>query len=180
MAIALPAGTGTISGTITAAGADGTTARIYSGNASTTAVFSGNTATYSLKVPYGARVVTVAVPGYKTTTKLIHVGSAASDPTYSVTLPALGHKIDFITLASGSLSDGTKEATVLAILRDEEGRRIGNTSITWNAGSGSLIKCDTTTDAVGEAKAVIQYATGTVPTVEARANAISERCQVTQ
>lgn len=173
-------GTGTISGTITAAGADGKTARVFSGNASTTVVFSGNTATYSLKVSYGRRVVTVSLPGYKTTTKLVRVTSTDTDPVYNVALPSLGQKMDFITAASGSLADGTREANITAILRDEEGRRIGNATIAWNASNCTVFRCDTTTDAVGEAKAVIHHAPDTVPTVEVSTSAITERCQVTQ
>ncbi|MHB9036584.1 MAG: Ig-like domain-containing protein [Armatimonadota bacterium] len=173
-------GTGIVSGTITATGADGKTARVYCGNASTKVVFSGDTATYSLAVPYGRRVVTVALPGYKTTTKLVRVDGSASDPTYNVTLPALSMKIDFITVASGSLADGTQEVTITAILRDEEGRRIGNASITWNAGNSAVYRADSATDVIGEAKAVIRYAPGTAPAIEACAGAVTERCHVAQ
>jgi hypothetical protein len=161
-------GSGAISGTITAAGADGKTARVYSGNTSTTVVFSGDIAAYSLPISYGRRAVTVVVPGYKTTTKLIRVGASTSNPTYNVTLPTLAQKIDFIAAHSGSLADGTQETTLTAILRDDEGRRINNASIAWNVNAGQVFKADYVTDTVGEAKAVIRYAPGVSPSVAAQ------------
>lgn len=153
--MALP-GTGTISGTITAAGADGSSVRVYCGKASTTATFSGGTAHYSLNVPYGTYAVTASALGYKTTTKRVRVSSSTENPTKDISMPALERRIDIISKPRGTLADGTSETAVTVIVRDEEGRRFANVPVRWNLEGAALFTADTTTDAVGEAKAVVR------------------------
>ena len=148
-------GSGTISGTITATGADGKTVRVYCASASTTATFSGNTANYTLAVPYGDHAVTASILGYKTTTQLATVNSTTPvDIDFS--LSALQRRIDIVASPERIPPDGVSQMTITAIVRDEEGRRFGNESVTWNVDLGTVISSDSTTDAVGEARLVLQ------------------------
>ncbi len=152
---ATQAGSGTISGTITATGADGKTVKVYCASGSITATFSGNTANYTLAVPYGSHAVTVSMLGYKTITQLATVNSG-TPVDLDFTMPALQRRIDVVTSPWRIPPDGVSEMTVTAIVRDEEGRRFGNEPVTWNADLGTVISSDTTTDAVGEARLVLR------------------------
>jgi hypothetical protein len=166
---ALP-GTGTISGTITATGADGSSVRVYCGKASTTATFSGGTANYTLTAPSGTYAVTASALGYKTTTKRVVVSGRAANPALDFNMPVLQRRIDIISSPSGTLTDGTSETAVTVIVRDEEGRRFPNVSVSWNPAGATLYSADATTDAVGEAKAVIRRGvTAISPSVEIEA-----------
>lgn len=156
--ISTQSGSGTISGTITATGADGKTVRVYCASASTTATFSGNTASYALAVPYGDHAVTATMLGYKTTTQLATVNSGTPvDLDFS--LPTIQRKIDVVSSPWRVPPDGTSQMTITAIVRDEEGRRFSNESVTWNVDLGSVVSSDSTTDAVGEARLVLQAPT---------------------
>jgi hypothetical protein len=152
---ATQAGSGTISGTITATGADGKTVKVYCASGSTTATFSGNTANYTLAVPYGSHAVTVSMLGYKTITQLATVNSG-TPVDLDFTMPALQRRIDIVASPERIPPDGTSQMTITAIVRDEEGRRFGNESVTWDVDLGTVISSDTTTDAVGEARLVLQ------------------------
>jgi len=151
-------GSGTISGTITATGADGKTVKVYCASASTTATFSGNTANYTLDVPYGSHAVTATLLGYKTTTKLATV-SSGTPVNLDFTLSTLQRRIDIVASPKRIPPDGVSQMTVTAIVRDEEGRRFGNEAVTWNVDLGTVISADTTTDEVGEARLVLQAPT---------------------
>lgn len=148
-------GSGTISGTITATGADGKKVKVLCASKYTRATFSGNTANYTLAVPYGDHAVTASLPGYKTTTQLATVSSGTPiDLDFS--LPTLQRRIDVVVSPQRIPPDGVSEMTITAIVRDEEGRRFGNEAVTWNVDLGTVISSDTTTDAVGEAKLVLR------------------------
>lgn len=148
-------GSGIISGTITATGADGKTIRVYCASASTTATFSGNTANYSLSVPYGDHAVTASLLGYKTTTQLATV-SSGTPVDLDFTLTALERRIDVVCSPWRVPPDGTSQMTITAIARDEEGRRFGNELVDWDVDLGTVISSDATTNAVGEAHLVLQ------------------------
>lgn len=152
---ATQSGSGTISGTITATGADGKTVKVYCASKSTTATFSGTTANYTLSVPYGSHAVTASIIGYKTTTQLATVSSGTS-VDLDFTLSTIQRRIDVVASPWRIPPDGTSQTIVTAIVRDEEGRRYGNESITWNVDVGTVISSDATTDAVGEARLVLQ------------------------
>lgn len=156
--VSTQSGSGTISGTITATGANGKTVRVYCATASTTATFSGNTASYTLPVRYGSHAVTATLLGYKTTTQLATV-SSGTPVTLNFTLPALQRRIDVIASPWRIPPDGVSQMTIMAIVRDEEGRRFGNEAVTWSADIGTVISSDSTTDAVGEARLVLQAPT---------------------
>lgn len=148
-------GSGTISGTITATGADGKTVKVYCASASTTATFAGNTADYTLNVPYGDHAVTASMLGYKTNTQFATVNSG-TPVDRDFTLSTLERRIDVISSPERIPPDGVSEMTVTVIVRDEEGRRFGNEAVTWNVDLGTVISSDSTTDAVGEARLVLQ------------------------
>lgn len=148
-------GSGTITGTITATGASGKCVRVYCASASTTATFSGNTASYTLSVPYGDHAVTATVVGYKTITQLATV-SSGTPVTRNFTLPTLDKIIDVVPAQRRIAPDGTSETLVTAIVRDEEGRRIGGETITWGLDLGTLVSSESSTSAVGEATATVR------------------------
>ncbi|MDO8588232.1 MAG: Ig-like domain-containing protein [Armatimonadota bacterium] len=149
-------GSGTISGAITAAGANGKTVRVYCASKYTKATFSGDTANYTLSVPYGDHAVTGTIRGYKTTTQLATVNAGTPSVTRNFTLPTIQRRIDIVPSPSRVLPDGASQMTITAIVRDEEGRRFGNEAITWNVDLGTVIGADSSTDAVGEARLVLQ------------------------
>jgi hypothetical protein len=152
-------GNGTISGTITAVGADGKTIRVYCAKASTTATFSGNTASYTLDVPYGDHAVTTSLLGYKTTTQLAAVSSGSPTATCNFILSTLQRRVDVVSSPTRIPPDGVTTATIITIVRDEEGKRYANQPVTWNVDLGTIISSDATTNAVGEAKLVLQAPT---------------------
>lgn len=155
VSVSTQSGSGSISGTIAATGADGKTVRVYCASASTTATFSGSTANYTLDVPYGDHAVTTTMLGYKTTTQLATVNSGTPvDLDFSMS--TLQRRIDIVASPERIPPDGVSEMTVTAIVRDEEGRRFGNESVTWNVDLGTVVSSDSTTDAVGEARLVLQ------------------------
>lgn len=149
---------GTISGTITATGADGQTIRVYCASASTTATFSGSTANYTLHVPYGTHAVTASMLGYKTTAQYAVV-SSATPVDVDFTLATLERVIDIVSTPSRVPPDGTSQITITAIVRDEEGRRFADEPVTWGNDIGTPVSSDATTNAVGEASMVLQAAT---------------------
>ncbi len=153
--VSTQSGSGTISGTVTATGADGKTVRVYCASASTTATFSGNTANYTLAVPYGNHAVTATLLGYKTTTQLATV-SSGTPVDLDFTLSTLQRRIDVVASPWRIPPDGVSQMTITAIVRDEEGRRFGNEAVTWDVDLGTVISSDATTDAVGEARLVLQ------------------------
>lgn len=148
-------GSGTISGTITATGANGRTVKVYSASSSTTAVFTGNTANYTLNVTYGDHAVTASMLGYKTTTQFATINSG-TPVDLDFTLSTLQRRIDVVASPERIPPDGVSQMTVTVIVRDEEGRRFGNEAVTWNVDLGTVISSDVTTDAVGEARLVLQ------------------------
>mgnify|MGYP005857691919 CR=1 FL=1 len=125
---------------------------------STTATFSGNTANYTLDVPYGDHAVTTTLLGYKTTTQLATV-SSGTPVDLDFTLSTLQRRIDVVSSPWRIPPDGVSQMTVTAIVRDEEGRRFGNEAVTWDVDLGTVISSDATTDAVGEARLVLQAPT---------------------
>lgn len=160
-------GSGTISGTVTATGADGKTVRVYCGKASTTAVFSGNSATYTLTVPAGDHAVTASVVGYKTITQFATVTNS-QQTTKDFALTAIGNAVEMMVSPARVPPDGVSEITITAIAHDLEGRRLANESVSWNTDvpAGQIISADSQTDAVGEARMVVcastSACTGTV------------------
>ena len=122
-------GYGTISGTITATGADGMTARTSCAWGSAIAVFSGNTASYSnLSTPTGNIAVTASLPGYKTTTQLVTVTTGSN--TADFTLSSIQRVVDLVP-SPARVAPGGGDITITAIVRDEEGRRFGSEAVTW-------------------------------------------------
>lgn len=153
-----PGTTATVTGTITATGADGKTVRVFSGNSSTTATFTGNTASYTLHVPAGTSAVTASVIGYQTATQLVNPtnGQAVS---LSFTLSSIAKIVEITPASSRIAPDGVSETTVTAVVRDMEGKRIPNASVVWTIDRGALVNAETITNAVGEATATIRSST---------------------
>ncbi len=172
-------GQGTVSGTVTASGADGLTVKIYSTSDSTTATFVGDTASYSnLTLPEGDNAVTASVIGYKTTTQLVWVDNG-DDTVANFTLIPIPRIIDMVASPPRVPPDWASEITVTAIVRDEEGRRFGNEAITWDIDfdPARVVSADAATDAVGEARLVVRapdYAS--TATVTATCGGASGRC----
>lgn len=171
-------GSGTISGTITATGANGKTVKVYCVSASTTATFTGDTANYTLNVPYGDHAVTASMLGYKTTTQLATV-SSGTPVGRNFTLSALERRIDVVPLQKRIAPDGVSQTMVLAIVRDEEGRRLSGGTITWTTTDGNITPETSSVDDVGEAVATLTSSTDhTTSTVWAEMDGVSGGCYV--
>ena len=172
-------GIGTISGTVTAVGANGKTLKVTCGGVPVTATFVGDSASYTLPAPACAQAVTASVPGYMTTTKLVQVTNAQT-VTCNFTLSDIPNIIDVVASEERTAVNGMLETTVTAIHRDVEGRRISNGSITWSATPGTIVSSESTTNAVGEATAVIRSNTAYQETaVTATIGTLSNTCYIT-
>lgn len=168
-----PGATATVTGTITAAGANGKTVRVFAGTSSTTAAFSGNTASYSLTVRAGDNAVTASVIGYQTTTQLASVSNGQT-VTKDFTLASIARVIDVTPVQSRIAPDGVSETVVTAVVRDLEGRRISNAPISWDVDCGTLLDAESTTNAVGEATAIARSSTNhETATVTVHAGSVS-------
>lgn len=150
-----PGTSATVTGTIGANGANGKMVRVFSATSSTTATFSGNSASYSLPVPAGDSAVTASLVGYQTVTQLATVSNGQS-VTRHFTLPSIATVIEVTPTQSRIAPDGVSETMVTAVVRDMEGKRFPNVSVSWAVDIGTVVRSDAMTDAIGEAELVLR------------------------
>jgi len=100
----------------------------------------------------------ISLLGYKTTTQLATV-SSGTPVDLDFSLSTIQRRIDVVASPWRIPPDGVSQMTITAIVRDEEGRRFGNEAVTWDVDLGTVISSDATTDAVGEARLVLQAPT---------------------
>lgn len=167
-------GTGTISGTLTAQGADGQTARVYCGNSCSTVKFVGDTTSYELRIPAGKHAVTATLPGYKTTTQVAVIDGNTSHQDINFTLGKSEMVVDLVVDSAQVLSSGNKEVVFKAIVRDIEGRRLAYQPVSWCLSESAAISADSITDAVGEAVIVLSSPIDVVPEIVAQSGSASQ------
>lgn len=167
-------GNATISGSVTAAGSNGTIVKVSCDGAFCNTSLNNGSASYTLHVKSGDHLVTASVLGNKTTAHLVSV-SDGQNAAWDFTLESIATVIDVIPAQSRIAPDGTSETTVTAIVRDMEGRRFPNQSVTWSMDTGTLVSDEATTNAVGEATAIIRSSTNhETATVTVQAGSIVE------
>ena len=146
---------GTLSGSISASGADGVQVEICGTSSKVSAVISDGATTYSnLRLPTGSVAVTASAPGFQSLTQVANISAGSN--TLDFNLSPIPAYVDIAPVSKRIPADGTTPVKMYAIIRDEEGHRLGSRSISWSTDLGQVISADSATNESGEAQLVLR------------------------
>ena len=99
--------------------------------------------------------------------------------TKNFALTSIGKGIYVYPNSTRIAPDGISTTTAIAIVYDEEGRRLPNQSVNWNVDLGTIVSSDSVTNCVGEAYLVVQSTTNhETATVWAETGSVGAGCYV--